>query len=178
MRLKAMLACAAGLYLFAANQVVVAAPPQDRCAFPPGLPEELSKKYSGGRVVTLADLDEYNRKLFQKDHGSRCPGLVRVNFYGDGKPTWALVLITGENPKRKADLVVARQVVRGWEIRLLETTDGTPVVWREGPGRYADLDGKNTIRATSPVIVFVGYGGWGILYAWTGKEVEKVQISD
>jgi hypothetical protein len=30
-----MLMCAAGLYLFAANQVVVAAPPRDRCALPP-----------------------------------------------------------------------------------------------------------------------------------------------
>jgi hypothetical protein len=143
-----------------------------------GLPDEISKRYPGGRVVTLADLDEYNRKLFQKDHGSRCPGLVRVNFYGDGKPTWALVLITGKNPKRKAELVVARQVAFGWEIRSLETADGTPVVWREGPGKYADLNGKKTTRATRPVIVFVGYGSWGILYAWTGKEVEKVQISD
>ena len=178
MRLKAILMCVVSLYLFAANQVVVAAPPQDRCALPPGLPDGISKKYPGGRVVALAGLDEYNRKLFQKDHGSRCPGLVRVNFYGDGRPTWALVLITGKNPKRKAELVVARQVASGWEIRSLETTDGTPVVWREGPGNYADLDGKKTIRATRPVIVFVGYGGWGILYAWTGKEVEKVQISD
>lgn len=180
MRLKAMLACAAGLYLFAANQVVVAAPPQDRCAFPPGLHEVLSKKYSDGRVVTLADLDEYNRKLFQKDHGSRCPGLVRVNFYGDGKPTWAVVLITGENPKRKAELVVARQVGRGWEISSLDTVDASevPVVWRQGPGKYGDISKPKTIRAMNSVVVLCGYEVWARLYAWTGKEVEKVQISD
>lgn len=89
-----------------------------------------------------------------------------------------MVLISGENPKRKAELVVARQAGDGWETRSLETTDGTPVVWREGPGKYDDLDGKKTIHATKPTIVFAGYGSWSILYAWTGNEVEKVQLSD
>lgn len=178
MRLKSVLICAVALRLVATIQVVVAAPPSDPCDLPPGLHDELSKKYPGTHVVGMADLSKEDGQLFQKDHGRRCPGLVRVNFYGDGKPTWALVLIAGENPKRKAELVVARQVGEGWETRSLETTDGTPVVWREGPGKYDDLDGKKTIQATKPVIVFAGYGSWSVVYAWTGKEVEKVQITD
>lgn len=180
MRLKSLLICAVGLYLFAVNQVVVAASPQDRCALPPGLPDEISKKYPGARVVTLADLNEYNRKLFKKGHGTRCPGLVKVNFYGDGKPTWALVLIAGEGPKQKAELVVARQLSDGWELRSLETTDTAPVpvVWRQGPGKYDGMSEPKTIRATNPVIVLCGYESWAILYAWTGKEVEKTWISD
>jgi hypothetical protein len=178
MRLKSVLICAVGLYLFAADHAVFAAPAKDSCDLPPGLREELSKKYPDTRPVTLADLEEYDRKLFQKDHGTRCPGLARVNFYGDGKPTWAIVLISGENPKRKGELVVARQAPEGWDIRSLDTTDGTPVVWREGPGKYDDLYGKKTIRATRPVIVFCGLESWAVIFAWTGKEVEKVQTSD
>lgn len=180
MRLKSMLVCAVSLYLFAATQAVIAAPPQDRCALPSGLRAEISKKYPGASVVTLADLNEYDRKLFQKDHGTRCTGLVKVNFYGDGKPTWALVLIAGEGPKQKAELVVARQLGEGWELRSLETTDTAPVpaVWREGPGEYRDVYGEKTLRATHPVIVLCGYESWAILYAWTGKEVEKIWISD
>jgi hypothetical protein len=128
----------------------------------------------------LADLDEYNRKLFQKGHGRRCPGLVKLNFYGDGKPTWALVLISGEEPKRKAELVVARQLGKDWELRSLETTDTAPVpvVWRQDPGKYHGMSDPKTIRARSPVIVLCGYGSWAILYAWTGKDVEKTWISD
>ena len=178
MRLKSLMTCVVSFCVVAAIQVVFAAPPSAPCDLPPGLRDELSKKYPGTSVVSLADLDEHNRKLFQKDHGTRCPGLVKVNFYGDGKPTWAVVLISGENPKRKAELVVARQAGEGWETRSLETTDGTPVVWREGPGKYDDHDGTKTIRATKSVIVFAGYGSWSVLYAWTGKKVEKVQISD
>jgi hypothetical protein len=69
----------------------------------------------------LADLDGYDRKLFQKDYGSRCPGLVKVDLYGDGEPTWALVLVgSGKPTQRKAELVVARQTSgvfdAGWGV--------------------------------------------------------------
>lgn len=147
------------------------------CKVPPGLSEELSKKYPSARVVQLPDLDDYHRKLFQRDHGSRCPGLVDVNFYGDGEPTWAIVLIEGPSPKRKASLLVARQIAGAWEIRSLEQTDGTPVVWREAPGEYEGYEGT-VLRAANPVIVFCGYESWAIAYAWTGKKVEKVWLTD
>jgi hypothetical protein len=150
-----------------------------QCQPPSNLGQEISKRFPGTHIVATADLKDYDRKLFRKDHGTRCPGLVKVNFFGDRKPTWALVLISGENPKRKAELVVARQADNGWEIRSLETTDGTPVVWRQGPGKYEGLYvGEKVIRATRPVIVLCGYGSWAILYAWTGKQVEKVWLSD
>ena len=179
MRLKPVLMCVAILYFFVLVSSASATSSDDRCAFPPDLRDEISSKYPGTRVVGLADLSEYKRKLFQKDHGARCPGLVKVNFYGDGKPTYALVLIAGENPKRRAELIVAHQATGGWEIRSLDVTDGTPVVWREAPSKYDGLYvGEKTIHATRPVIVFCGLESWAVLFAWTGKEVEKVQISD
>ncbi len=178
MCLKTLMILVASFCMVVAIQTAVAAPRTNPCDLPPGMSDELSTKYPGTRVVSLEDLSKNDRQSFQKDHGRRCPGAVRVNFYGDGKPTWALVLIAGESPKRTAELVVARQAGMGWETRSLEKTDGTPVVWREGPGKYDDLNGKKTIRATKPTIVFAGYGSWSILYAWTGKEIEKVQLSD
>ena len=178
MRLKSAVVFFAGMCLFAANQVL-AASPKDRCALPPSLRDEISKTYPRARPVSLADLDDYARKQYRKDFGTRCPGLVRVNFYGDGKPTYALVLIAGENPKRRAQLVVAHQVGNDREIRSLETTDGTPVVWRQGPGKYDGMyEEEQQILARNPVIVFCGYGSWAILYAWTGAEVKKIWLSD
>lgn len=178
MRLKIAAVYSVALQLFAVGALSAAAPPKP-CELPSGLGDEVSKRYMGTHIVTLGDMDEYNRRLFKKEHGSRCPGLVKVNFFGDGKPTWALVLIAGESPKRKAELVVARMDTGGWEIRSLETTDGTPVVWREGPGEYEGMyERPQTIRARYPVIVFCGYGSWSIVYSWTGKEVVKVWTSD
>ena len=180
MRLKSLRTCVAIFCLLAFIQAVAAAPPPDRCVYPPGLRDEISKKYPGIHLVTLADLTEYNRKLYQKDHGTRCPGLVRVNFYGDAKPTWALVLISGEVGKRKTELVVAHQVGNDWEIRSLATSDGTPVVWRQGPGKYDGMyeEEGEPIRAKNPVIVLCWYGSSAILYAWTGTEVKKIWLSD
>ncbi len=178
MCLRSIKTCAVSLFLVACIQVVGAAQPPARCEYPPGLRDEISKKYPGTHLVSLVDLGEYNRKLYQRDHGTRCPGVVRVNFYGDGKPTWALVLISGEGLKQKAQLIVARQLAKGWESRSLETTDGAPVVWREGPGKYDGMNVEKPIQAKNPAIVFCGYGSWAIVYAWTGKEVEKVWLSD
>jgi len=142
------------------------------------LGEEISKRFPGAHIVTTADLEEYDRKLFRKDNGTRCPGLIKLDFFGDGKPTWAFVLISGDNPKRRAQLVVAHLLDAGWQIRPLEATDGTPVVWRGGPGKYEGMSEPITIRAKYPVIVFCGYESWAILYSWTGKEVVKTWISD
>lgn len=178
MRSKSMMTCALALYVVIVVQAMLAAPAKDVCALPQGLREEISKTYPGASIVSLKDLDDYDKKLFQKDHGARCPGLVKVDFYGDGKPTWALVLLQMEGAKRRATLVLARDLGKGWETSTLETTDGVPVVWRETPGKYVDVHGQKTLRATHPAIVFCGYGGWAILYSWTGKEVEKIWISD
>jgi len=169
---------AALLYPLFCVGIALGAPPSGACDIPQDLQREIVRKYPGEKLVQHSDLGEYDRKLFQEHHGKSCPGAVRINFYGDGKPTWALVLITGENPKRRAELVVAHLVDQGWETRILETTDGTPVIWPEKPGKYEDLNGEKTIRASRPVIIFAGLESWAIVYAWNGKAVEKVQVSD
>jgi hypothetical protein len=178
LRAKSLLIVAVNIFLFAAEPLP--AQPQGRCTLQASLRHEISKKYPTSTVVTLANLDQYDRKLFQKDHGNLCPGLVKVNFYGDGKPTWAVLLIPQEKSNGKAELIVTHRVGTRWEIRSLETTDASPVpvIWREGPGKYDDISDPKTIRATRPVIVLCGYEAWARLYAWTGREVEMIQISD
>lgn len=178
MRRQSTKTCAASLFLFACIHVVSAVPIPDRCEYPASLREKISKEYPGAHLVNLADMGDYNRKLYLKNHGTQCPGLVRVNFYGDGKPTWALVLISGDVSRRKTELVVAHQVAEAWAIRSLETSDGTPVLWREGPGKYHDIYGEKEIRAKNSVIVLCWYESSTIVYAWTGKDVEKVWLSD
>src|SRR5712664_2354711 len=106
MRVRPAAICGLALFNFSFACVVSAAT-GEQCQPPSSLGEELSKRIPDTRIVTAADLEEYDFKLFQKVPGTRCPGLVKVNSFGDGQPTWALVLVPGENPKRKAHLVVA-----------------------------------------------------------------------
>jgi len=146
---------------------------------PDGLREEIAPKYPGARIVELSDmLNPDDKAIFKKEHGDQCPGLVRVDFYGDGKPTWAVVLITKDKAKARVKFLVARKLEESWQLRILDTTDDTPVVWSEPPGKYEEVYKTKTIRAKWPVVIVCGYGSWAIAYAWTGNRVEKVWLSD
>src|SRR5258708_24239447 len=161
---------AVGLYLFVFVQIAVAASPDGACDLPQDLQREIASKYPGKKIVSLADLQDDDRGFFQKDHNKSCPGLVKVDFYGDGKPTLALVLIGNGEGKDSSVLVVAHQVEAAWNISTLATGGPTvPVVWSLPPGEYRDVYGNKTIRATRPVIVFSKYESWGIHYAWTNN---------
>jgi hypothetical protein len=170
---------AIGFYLFALVQTVVAAQPVSTCELPQDLQREITANYPGAKIVSLSDLSEDDKGIFQKDHRDACPGLVKVDFYGDRKPTWALVLISGDGATQKAELVVAHQVGKDWSIASLETSKlSVPVVWSQGPGTYRDVYGEKTIRAKRPVIVFGEYEGWIIVYSWTGRNVDKIWLVD
>jgi hypothetical protein len=148
------------------------------CVLPVALTDRISRDYPGTHPVDIADLTENHRQMFRRDHGTACPGLVKIDFYGDGSPTWAIALTKGVGTERTVQLLVARQADDVWEIRPLDKTNGTAVVWSEGPGTYKDVYGQKTIEAKDPVIHFVGYESWGIIYAWNGTQVDKVWTSD
>ena len=148
---------------------------------PSSLSEEIVNKYPDAHVVTLNDLDEDDKKQFQSEHASECPGLTSVNFYGDGKPTMAIVLSLNEDRGASSQPIVAHEVQNRWQLRPLDgpSTGPAPLVWHEGPGKYNDVYGEKTLKAIHPVIVLWGaYGSWAILYAWTGNRVEKIWIRD
>jgi hypothetical protein len=165
--------------LFFFVPMAVGVPSTEACDLPKDLQHEVASKYPGKKVVNLTDLQDDDRGFFQKDHNSGCPGLVKVDFYGDGKPTLALVLIGNGEGKDSSVLVVAHQVEAAWNISTLATGGPTvPVVWSLPPGEYQDVHGNKTLRATRHVIVFTKYESWGILYAWTNKRVAKIWLSD
>jgi hypothetical protein len=180
LRVKSIAILALAFCLLVFVKVAVAAPPGGTCNLPQDLQREIATKYRGAELVTLSDLDADDKGFFQKDHGDACPGLTKVDFYGDGKPTLALVLIAKTDAKGKAKLVVAHEVAGRWQTTVLDTADGAPVpvVWMQSPGRYRDVYGKKEVRATKPVIVFTGYESWSILYAWMGRRVAKIWLQD
>lgn len=161
-------------------RAAIATPTSDTCNVPPDVKSQISTKYPGARLVQLSDLSEDHRGFFQKDHGNACPGLVKVDFYGDHKPTLALALLTKKDAKRASVLVLARQIEGAWQLKVLDTADAVPVpvVSSQPPGKYHDVDGEKEITATKPVIVWSGYESWEILYAWTGKSVAKIWTRD
>jgi hypothetical protein len=181
MQVKIIAICAVVCCILTLVDVAAAGPSHDSsCDFPEGLQKELAAKYPGARLVGLSDLDDDDKKFFQADHDNACPGLVKVDFYGDGKPTLALVLISSGGTEH-TELIVAHDVGDRWTTTFLGTggpSPFAPVVWSQPPGEYQDVYGKKKIRATKPVIVFCKYESWTILYAWTGSKVDKIWLRD
>jgi hypothetical protein len=179
MRLKSITVFAAVLHLFVFVRVATTGPQDDACRLPADLKRDVARQYPGRTLVSLSDLGDDDRKFFQEGHGNSCPGLVKVDFYGDGKPTFALALTTQSAAKGKTELVVAHQVEATWKTITLETVDGdAPVVWSEKPGEYKDVYGEKRVRATKPVIIFCRYEAWKILYAWTNNRAAKIWLMD
>ena len=169
------LKCTLSLILLLGVRTEAGSSQSEKCNPPQDLQHEIATKYRGWKIATLADLDEDDRGFFQKDHGDACPGLVSVDFYGDAKPTLAMVLITND----KSELIVAHQVAGLWKTAVLGTGGpSVPVVWALPPGKYSDVYGRKAIQATRSVIVFFRYESWGILYAWSGNAVSKIWIAD
>ena len=165
-------------FIFLAAQAVFAAPPSRTCDLPQGLQSEIAKKYPGARVVTQSDLTEDDLKFYRHDHGNACPGSAQADFFGDGEPTLAILLLT--QAKKHSQLIIAREVGRAWTVQPMDTGNGgpVPVVWSQPPGKYTDVDNGKILRAVHPVFVFCGYESFAIVYAWTGKKVDEVWITD
>lgn len=181
MRLKSAAVLVALICLFVLEPTAMARPSNDPCDLPKELRVVVAKKYPGSEVVKVSDLEEDDRSFFRDDHGDACPGLAKVDFYGDGKPILAVALLTKneQRDKYKTKLVLARQAAAGWETSVLDSTGGTvPVIWSEGPGVYKDVYGTKEIHASHAVIVFCGYESWAIVYAWINNKVDKVWIRD
>jgi hypothetical protein len=159
---------------------IFARPQAEACNLPPDLQREISTNYPGSKIVTLTDLEDDHRKLFTNEHGNTCPGLVSVDFYGDGKPTLALALIHRVGENQTTSLVIARKVGNRWTTAQIEkpTNGPAPVVWREDPGTYTDIENGKVIHAAKPVIVFCGYNSFAIVHSWTGKRIDKVWLRD
>jgi hypothetical protein len=169
---------AAWVYLFVFVRVAAAGPSSDACDLPRDLQSVVEDKYPGTKVISLPDLSEDDKQLFQKGHADSCPGLVKVDFYGDGKPTFALALTTQSEAYPRTKLVLAHRVGADWKVASLDKADGpVPVVWSENPGEYKGVYGRN-IHATRPVIIFCGYSSWAVLYAWVNNKVAKIWLQD
>jgi hypothetical protein len=183
MKVFATLCATASLQLcFCCAMLVSAASAADGpCSLPAGLQEEFSKSRPGTTVARLANFSDDDKAFFSKEHPSSCPGLVKVDFYGDKKPTWAVVLIKGNGQAFNYELLVAQRDKNIWNLRTLVPSDSdtfVPFVWALGPGNYQSVSDGTTIHATRPVIVFFQYGAVEIVFSWNGTKIEKVWLMD
>jgi hypothetical protein len=118
--------------------------------------------------------------LSKKDHGLGCPGIAKVDFYGDGRSVYAFVIerYYGYGGKVDGKLVIAEKKDTEWELSILEEGVGAGLLWHEPAGKYTDVYGERELTSKDDVILYFGSESWSIVYAWTGAKIEKVWMSD
>jgi hypothetical protein len=171
--------------------MLLAGKPAGSCrpAIPSSLGADLRAMFPDSKLLTTETLDATSRREFLKQHPDSCPGVATGDFFGDGRPAFALVLCqplgkrSGPatfNGSREAVLVVARPDAAGkWWFQFVEgANDSVAVVESLPPGDYASVYADRVIHAQHEVIGFGGFDSWYIALGWNGSSFEKVWLVD
>ena len=151
---------------------------------PSSLAAELGRAYPASSVVTLKGLEPEARSLFTKQLGHRCPGIVHLDFFGDHRDTYGVLLATNSSApdSSNARLILASRVrpSAAWQVQTLEESGELGWMWiaRDKPGVHKDVYGQKTIRAKGETLFFAAGETVAILYGWTGKNIDKIWLAD
>jgi hypothetical protein len=182
-RSKGLFRRAAGLAgvlagLATTGQAVAAQPGCDN--LPPAVRAYLAG-HPGQSVVTLADLNADDLKLWLDAKHGACPGLAVVDLDGSGKPAFAMALLQRRAGGLFEQLVVLRPVGGGVKAVVLERPypAGNPaVVWRARPGRADPWDGGRGVINRHDWIVFEQIESASTSYYWAGGRFRHITTGD
>ena len=154
------------------------------------LAEDLGILFPSSKIMTLAMLNPRERQWFQKEHPGKCPGLISLDFFGDGRGIYALVL-SQPRPKladqantflgsHEAILLLARPDETGkWAVQLLERGNNpTAMILSMPPDDYESVYGDSVIHAKHQVIGFGDFESVLIVFSWNGVSIEKIWLRD
>jgi len=150
-------------------------------AIPRLLRQEIERNFPGREIVTLAMLEIEAANFYRKASKQRCPGVTKVDFYGDGNETYGLILSKKSDPSYKSSVIMAtKRNGTSWQFAVIEADveDAPPVVLTKPPGEYVNVYGDKQLKVGYQAIIVIGYESWAVLYSWNGKEVEKIWMAD
>ncbi|MCA1828830.1 MAG: hypothetical protein ABR567_19560 [Myxococcales bacterium] len=130
---------------------------------PPAVAKLVHERFSDGHIVS------------KKDRKIGCPGIARVDFYGDGRTVLAISIKTGDD----GQLLLAEKDGSGWKLSPLQSARGASMaVWFGKAGKYESVYGEKSFTSKGDVILYFDGESATIAYGWTGAAIEKVWTSD
>lgn len=117
----------------------------------------------------------------KKDSTHGCPGIVKVDFYGDGRAVYAVVIQKDRDDKgiqQDGKLLLASRESQGWKVEILEDEGDAGSVWHAPGEEFSDMYQGRTIAAKGDMIIYFWYESSAVGYGWTGEKIETVQLAD
>lgn len=150
--------------------VTEGANPRSHCSetLPSSLNQTIKQRYLDFQVLN------------KKDSRHGCPGIAKVDFYGDGRTVYAIVIqkLRGFGGAVEGKLLLAEKEEKHWKVTILNEGDYAGNVWHEPAGEYEDMYQTRSLRTKGDIIVYFSYQSWAVGYGWTGDKIEKVQLTD
>ena len=159
------------VYLFGGFQSSADAAPRRHCSetIPTAVKKLIHERYPEFHIRTKKD----------STHG--CPGIVKVDFYGDGRAVYAVVIQKARDERgilQDGKLLLASKEGKGWKVEILDDEGDAGSLWHAPANEFVDMYGGRTVSAKGDIIVYFGYESWERAYGWTGEKIEWVQLSD
>lgn len=136
---------------------------------PSSLGSIINQSYPGFQVLT------------KKGSRHGCPGIVKIDLYGDGRTVYAAVIRRLRGAERSEDgkLLLAEKENKNWKVTILDEGDYWGNVGHEPAGLYGDMYRTKSFETKGDLIVYFRYDRtWAVGYGWTGEKIEKVQLTD
>jgi len=151
--------------------VIKGANPRSHCSetLPSSLNQLIKERYLDFQVLNKKD----------STHG--CPGIAKVDFYGDGRTVYAVVIRKPHKSEAVVEgkLLLAEKEDKHWKVTLLDEGDDWGSVSHEPAGEYGDMYRTRSIKSKGDLIVYFRYDqSWAVGFGWTGDKIEEVQLTD
>ena len=165
-----------GMFIFCNG---TAASGRDRKKLPQGIRDYLQSNFREWKVVTLEDLLPDHKPVFLKGHANKCPGFTSGKYKCSGRPLFAVVIISNEEPRR-SKLFVFEKVQDSYQATTLWGLPNvaiTPVVFTLPPDTYLNWERDKEIKTKCPVIFYVHYEASAWMFYWSEGKWRTLQIS-
>lgn len=117
---------------------------------------------------------------YRKERPTGCPGVLRLDLYGDGRPVFAILIMREIQNGWQTKLLLAEQEShKKWKLQTIwEANDVDGVLLPVPPGEDSDIWRDVTIRGTGEGILYIKYEAYAIVFRWTGQSIEHVYVMD
>jgi hypothetical protein len=138
---------------------------------------------SGWRVVTLADLPNDDRDLWQREHTGRCPGVAAGRLVSGDRYSYAVALL-----KEDANGGLFQQLVvwlwAGGHLSSTVLVGPTPVVagpfvvWMAPPGKSVGVDGQPPVMFAHDSFIYEKMEAIATQFYYLNGRFRKLQTAE
>lgn len=130
----------------------------------------------GWKIVHQADLGKDDQALWSQYHGQACPGLARADLQGNGRWSYGLSLINGQNRQ----IIILYDTGKALREKVLFTLPGgtIEVVHTAAPGPTYEVETHHRIGLQHQSLVFEALESSAEQYYWRNGKLGSVVISE